>query len=384
MAPCKSSAQLSLSNLHSKYKHKLNTLLAIFLLLLLPTISSGEVFVSPILGADVVQQYYEVSPGQSVIVKLPGKGSPKDSYKITISATNEIYKDITAYLVDEENLRLFQQGYSYQGNGYQRATAPFVIQGSSQTQGSQYLILDNSYAGFISKKLYVDIEASFQLEPIAQRKLMSSFSGLYAKLKQNLTFPSFNIHVKPCGHVNAYSESFGTGDIHYCTEMITNLFRANNEGAFYFVFYHEAGHSLLGLWGIPGNNNEDIADEFATYILMSGGQVGLAMIDRSLEFWKNKDSAAEARGMLENGDRHSLSVQRIRNIQENVRNGIPFMNRWNQLLYPHSTTEFLERVVRNPKPGDNAKLAKNILAQRYKSVASDSLPDASTRGFLSN
>lgn len=336
------------------------------ILFCLTQVSSAEVFVSPVMNTDATRQDYVVGPGQYVVVPLPGKGSPRDSYRITINATNAIYKDITAYLVDDANARLFQQGYQYRGLGYEKAMAPFVIQGTTQTAGPHYLILDNSFAAFISKKLNISIEASLPLDPSDQQKLSSSFSAMYTSLKQNLTFPDFNIRVEPCGQVNAFSETFGSGDIHYCTEMITNILGTNNQGAFIFIFLHEVGHSLLGLWGIPGNNNEDIADEFATYIMMSGGPNGYAMLDRSMEFWQNRDSAAEAMNMVKNGDRHSLSIQRIRNIKENVQRGTAFIQRWNQLLYPHSTTGALERIAQNPKHGEDDKLARSILEQRNK------------------
>ena len=340
-------------------------LLAIILIFMMP-FSMAEVFVSPVLSIEPIKQDYVVAPGRYVVVPLPGKGSLNDSYRITINANNAIYKDITAYLVDATNLRLFEQGYQYRGIGYQRAMAPFVIQGGTQTAELHYLVLDNRFAAFIAKKLKLTIEASLTLDQANRQAIEKAFASAYLGLKQNLIFPDFNIRVEPCGQVNAYSETFGSGDIHYCTEMISHAFSNNNQGAFVFILLHEVGHSLLGLWGIPGNNNEDIADEFATYIMMSGGPSGYAMLDRSLEFWQNRDSTAEAMNMLKNGDRHSLSIQRVRNIKENIQRGVSFIKRWNQLIYPHSTTEALNKVIQNPKHGDDVDLARSILAQRSK------------------
>jgi len=340
-------------------------LVAIILIFMVP-FSMAEVFVSPVLNTEPIRQDYVVAPGRYIVVPLPGKGGLNDSYRITINANNAIYKDITAYLVDATNLRLFEQGYQYRGIGYQRAMAPFVIQGGTNTAEPHFLILDNRFAGFIAKKLHLNIEASLGLDEANRQVLEKAFIGAYDGLKQNLIFPDFNIRVEPCGQVNAYSESFGSGDIHYCTEMISHTFNNQNKGAFTFILLHEVGHSLLGLWGIPGNNNEDIADEFATYIMMSGGPSGYAMLDQSLDFWKNRDSAAEAMNMLKSGDRHSLSIQRIRNIRENIQRGTSFINRWNKLIYPHSTTEALRKIIQSPKHGDDVGLAQNILEQRNK------------------
>lgn len=199
-----------------------------------------------------------------------------------------------------------------------------------------------------------------------QQKIETVFSNLYALLKSKFIFPDFNIRVEPCGQVNASSDTFGNGDIHYCTEMISQLSKTNNQGAFAAIFFHEAGHSLLGLWGIPGNNNEDIADEFSTYILMSSGPSGYALLDRSLEFWQNRDSVQEAQNMLVNGDRHSLSIQRVRNIKENMQKGDSFIRRWNQLIYQHATDETLNKIAKNPSYGDDANLAQGVLDQRQR------------------
>lgn len=326
--------------------------------------SSAEVFVSPKMSTDAITQDYVLPPGKYLVINLPGKGEIDDSYKISVNALNAVYKDVTAFLVDESNLALFKQGQMYRGVGLQKGIAPFVIEGSTQTSGAHYLILDNSYAAFISKKLQVSIQAQFTLSDIEQKKIKDIFSNSYLSLKSQYLFPDFNIHVEPCGQVNAFSESFGSGDIHYCMEMISHVMQTNNQGAFFAIFLHEVGHTLLGLWGIPGNNNEDIADEFSTYSLMSSGPSGYALLDRSLEFWQGRDSNAEAMNMLKSGDRHSLSIQRMRNIKENMQRGVDFIKRWNQLLYLHETPEALNKIINNPQYGDDVVLARNILSQR--------------------
>lgn len=332
--------------------------------LFLPLTAFAEVIVSPVMATDKLLNNYVIQAGTMQTIPLISKGTAEDSYRIKIEATNAIYKDITAYIVDQQNLYLYQAGQPFRGMGYQKAVAPFTIQGSTHTTGSKFLILDNRYAAIISKKINISIEARFPLDTAEQEKIRQSFEQLYTSLQKNLVFPNFNIRVEPCGQVNAFSESFGTGDIHYCTETISNLARSNNQGAFAAIFYHEVGHSLLGLWGIPGNNNEDIADEFATYILMSSGPSGYALLDRSLEFWQNRDSVAEAQNMLINGDRHSLSIQRVRNIKENMRQGDAFIKRWNNLIYQHYAEEALNRVIANPTYGDDVTLAESIVKQR--------------------
>lgn len=324
----------------------------------------AQVTVSPVMALDQQVSNFVVNAKSMQVIPLPTSGSHQDAYRIKIDASNAIYKDITAYILDQKNLLMYQSGQTFSGLGYQKAIAPFIIQGSIPFKGPKFLILDNRYASIIAKKVNITIEAKLPLTSSQQQKTQQSFEELYANLKKKLIFPDFNIRVEPCGQINAFSDSFGSGDIHYCTETISYLSRTNNAGAFTAIFLHEVGHSLLGLWGVPGNNNEDIADEFATYVLMSSGPNGYALLNRSLEFWEGRDTSAEIQNMLTSGDRHSLSVQRIRNIKENMQRGEAFIKRWNTLIYPHVTEEALNAIVQNPSYGDNVALAEKIISER--------------------
>ena len=213
------------------------------------------------------------------------------------------------------------------------------------------------------QKVNYTLEAKFEASVEQRENTKKLFSNMYAGLKKDLIFPDFNIYIEPCGNANASSETL-TGNIHFCSEMIDLLAKNNNEKAFLGIFLHEVGHSLLALWGIPGNNNEDIADEFATYSLMSEGPNGYAYLDATLQFWQNRNSAVEALNMLQNGDRHSLSIQRMRNIKENMLTGEAFIKKWNRLIYDHHTDEALSDVIKKPMPGADTGLATKILAQR--------------------
>jgi len=168
---------------------------------------------------------------------------------MSISSNNAVYKDITAYLVDADNLSLFKSGQQFQGIGFQKKVAPFTIQEVTKTLGQYYLILDNSYARFIQKKMRVSIKAVFQMDSIAQQAMKTTMENFYAALKKGLVFPDFNIYVEPCNQTNAFSESFGSGAIHICTEIIDHFHKTNNKGAFAFIIFHELGHSVLGLLG---------------------------------------------------------------------------------------------------------------------------------------
>ena len=325
--------------------------------------SNAEVFVSADMTTDPVSQSMTVNAGSYLAIPLPSTSNLNDYYKITINTNNAVYRDLTAFIVDDENLTSFKQRYQYRGIGYSKAQTPFILQGSINSPNQKYLIIDNRYAALINKKVSYTLEAKFQASEEQRENTKKLFSKMYTSLKKDLIFPDFNIYVEPCGNANASSETV-TGNIYFCSEMMDLLAKNNNEKAFLGIFLHEVGHSLLGLWGIPGNNNEDIADEFSTYMMMSAGPNGYAYLDATLQFWQNRNSAAEALNMLKNGDRHSLSIQRMRNIRENMLTGEAFIKRWNRLIYEHHTDEALNEVIDKPMPWADVELAAKILSQR--------------------
>lgn len=327
------------------------------------TSAFSSINVSPYKATEKRTTYYKIPPKKYVAIPLPSTNSTDNHYKIEVTSKNQTYKDITAYLVDENNLRLFKNGNDYKGIGYSRAKAPFSIKGSTNTVGQKFLILDNSHANFITKKIEVSIQAIIPLHPKASEKIEEALSNLYTSLKKVLIFDDFDINVRPCGTVNAFSE-IKTGNIYLCTELIDNIFKNDNFEALTFIIFHELGHSLFNIWNLPGGNNEDMADEFATFILLLGGAEGEDVLQKSLSYWKNRDPKAEAMNMIKYGDRHSLSIQRMRNIQENIKNKDDFLEKWNTFIYPHMTTKVLQDIIDNSLPQANIPLAKSILTKR--------------------
>jgi len=350
---------------------------------MIATSSYAEVIVSSSASTEQTRVHYDIGPRHYVAIPLPSSNTKDDKYSLKVVARNAVYKDITAYLVDEQNLRLFKQGQAYRGLGYSRVITPITITGSTQTVGQKYIILDNSYAGFITKKMDVYITATLPVDKKTSQELKDKFTKMYEALKSGFIFTDFNIHIEPCGQVNAFSESSTTGDIHLCTELFDNVAKSNNPGALTFIFLHELGHTLLGLWKLPGNHNEDIADEFATYIMLQGGASAGIQLDRSLDFWRNRDTNAEAANMIVNGDRHSLSIQRIRNINEDIRNAREFSMRWSRLIYPHMTTQGLQDIIKHPTEYSNVDLAKSILKKRGVAIPEVEKTGNSTQARLS-
>lgn len=168
-------------------------------------LASAEVYVASTMATDPVQQSTIVLAGKYEVIQLPGMGSANDFYKITMNTKNAVYRDVTAFIVDEENLISFKQGYRYSGLGYSKAPTPFVIEGSLSSTGKKYLLIDNTYAALIKKKIDFTVESKFELDQAQQEKIKNFFSAYYAGLKKNLIFPDFDIHIEQCGKANAFS-----------------------------------------------------------------------------------------------------------------------------------------------------------------------------------
>jgi hypothetical protein len=137
--------------------------------------------------------------------------------------------------------------------------------------------------------------------------------------------PRFKVQVKPCGVSNAFSNP----DIVICTELLAELIEKDLALALYPILFHELAHSLLYLWDLPGYDNEDVADEFATVFL---SRLKLDVLGDYLKWLELNDSVTEAVLQLTQGDRHTLSVQRARNMRSALANSDELTRRWGKLL----------------------------------------------------
>ena len=145
--------------------------------------------------------------------------------------------------------------------------------------------------------------------------------------------PQLNVNIAPCGTTNAFS----TPNIIICTELMADLSEKGVPKALHPILLHELAHSTLYLWELPGYDNEDIADEFAAMLLAKWSPEVLADY---ISWLNQQDSVSEAVAQLALGDRHSLSIQRARNMQKILDNPEPVMRRWDKLLAEHVRSKY--------------------------------------------
>lgn len=99
--------------------------------------------------------------------------------------------------------------------------------------------------------------------------------------------PTFTVSLKPCGYQNAYSDPNAV----ICSELFAEFFEKQLIGAVYPIMFHEVAHTLLQLWGLPGYDNEDIADSFAAASLATTMP---DYMDEFIKWLELQDSVKEA------------------------------------------------------------------------------------------
>ncbi len=261
---------------------------------------------------------------------------------------------IQTWLVDLNNFQLFKAGQAF--NTWQGASPQITQQGSyaftAPATGVYYLVLDNR-VNLSGRNMTLRVERRTTVPNARTSALREAFEQRYEALQRAFIFPDFDIHVKSCGLSNAFSDP----NITMCTELLDEVQREGVPAAELFVFYHEVGHSLLNLWRYPGHDNEDIVDEFATAILMMTDQQDVAL--QAAQWWASKDSQAEVGTQLLVDDRHSISVQRARNILNWLNREDEMLLRWMSFLVPNLTDAVLEDVATGTaETADQAWLVK--------------------------
>lgn len=246
-----------------------------------------------------------IAPSQYRILPI-GSLTTGDALAIDVAVSNKVYNDITACIVNEVELANYRSGGACRG--FIKARTPLRLQGRAQTSGEHYLILDNGYAAFITKTASVQVTTNRRLTPDDILRLSNVFESVRAQMERTFERADFNIFVKPCGMSNAFSEN-SSADITMCTELIHELLQQGDPGSLFAVLLHEYGHSLLNKWGEPGASEEDMADQFATAMLLRGGDNGRRMLQSWIGFWLKKDSRQEAEIQLSRNMTHTRRIQ---------------------------------------------------------------------------
>ncbi|HKB83444.1 MAG TPA: DUF4344 domain-containing metallopeptidase [Burkholderiales bacterium] len=332
-------------------------LLAIFSL----SVASAEVMVDPTMIRVTPKRAINIKPQDFAILEI-ANFETEDPIAVDVQVLNDVYKDLSAYIVDAPNAALARQKLRFEPlAGVTRKISPFRFMTKAQVSGPHYLILDNRFANVIEKRVVFQTGYLVKLADDQRASIKADFDKLYVGLKSTFNFKDFNIHIKSCGQSNAFSTT-ETGDVTICSELMHEM--AERKGALNAVILHELGHTLLNLWGYPNYGNEDDADQFAVVRLLRAGDRGKQALYEWMQWYAERDTRAEVAQMISAGDTHALSVQRIRNIQAAIQSSDALIQRWNTVLYPNMTTTALNAIVANPTSFDNVDAAKKELSRR--------------------
>lgn len=306
-----------------------------------------------------IDERIDVQPGKFVRIPLPVKAPALLDVRVTLG--NAVFNDLNVYVCDEDSLRRFAQRLANGCRGVNKGRGVIQFRQAIKGPGTHYLVLDNSYAMMIRKKATANVTATVSLPPDSAKQLQVAFDTAQKKISELFAVPEFNIAVRPCGQMNAFS-SGQRGDITLCSELFLGLLAEGLQGALEAILFHELAHTLLNVWGLPNYDNEETADEFALVMLFWQGQQQSAL--DWIRYFSKHDSRMEAAYQLQHGDRHPLSVQRVRNIERILKRPRPVVQRWNRLVYPHLSEKGLRSIIDKPGHYGDRELARQELANR--------------------
>jgi putative metallopeptidase DUF4344 len=263
------------------------------------------------------------------------------------------------WLVDAVNYQLFVAGQQFQ---YFTGTSGSIRGGAKYTfqvpeANVYYLVLDNSRAWRLPRNVQLYVYAKLP-EPTPQQ----IFNTMYDALKEAFVFDDFQLSIQHCGLENAFSDP----NITICTELVESLRDQNLDQALAFILFHELGHTFLRSWAQPGWDNEDMADEFATALLVMGKEDQTAL--SAAQWWASRTSEQEALAKLWLDDRHTVSPQRARNIIRWVNQPDELTRRWLRVLIPNMQTAALEKALDDADPRIDKALVRGELAKRQLST----------------
>jgi hypothetical protein len=225
------------------------------------------------------------------------------------------------------------------------------------TTGDYYLVLDNRGSAE-PRTARLTIRASSGSRQGTAEVTLTAFEE---SLRRLFVFEPFPIRVKRCGVPQAFA---GPSGIVLCTEYAERLARVLGDrakDAVLFTLFHELGHVLLAQWKYPAFDNEEVADEFATAVMIMLGQG--ARVRAKAEFFAKNASAAEALAKQLRDDRHPISAQRARNLLRWL-DDPNLVRKWQPLFVPRMQTAILRRLLASPPVWADRELIERTLATR--------------------
>ncbi len=238
---------------------------------------------------------------------------------------------------------------------------------TTPSAGHYYVVLDNRLAA-VSRRINLTVRAAPGKSggPIAGGRSAAAEEVLLkfeAQLNRIFVFEPFPIHVRHCGVPVAFVHDAG---IVMCAEYAKKLYKTLGDkyrasDALLFTLFHEVGHVLLKQWQYPFHDNEEVADEFATAVMVMLDQRKRVLA--KAEYFAANPSISEILAKAFKDDRHPLSVQRARNIRRWAEDP-NLVRKWQSIFVPHMQTALLEQLQQQPTSWTDLDLVEKELASR--------------------
>jgi hypothetical protein len=332
-------------------------IVALLVFALYPLRAEAGGFVADEMRLEVASDYVKTKAGRFSFIEL-GNAPIGGVYQVDARARNKVYDDVNIYICSKRDFELFRANQQNGCRGRNKGKGQINFTTRIESAGHHFLVIDNTHSLLVTKIVDVRVAVLAKMPPDLKQSLQKILNQASEEIQSNFQVKEFDFRIEPCGTKNAFSKNV-TGDITICSELFFDLTKRKLPGALQGVIYHELGHTLLNLWGLPGWDSEETVDEFAIVMLYWGGVQEKAL--DWINFYAAKDSGAEAANMLRNDVRHPLSVQRIRNAKRILNDPREVISRWNKLLYPRMTKMGLQQLMEtSPKYVDKALMQEYL------------------------
>jgi hypothetical protein len=321
---------------------------------ILVTICLWALSLSSVAADGLVSLNVNIPPGKWKGIRL--RNLPKDAgVAVQVVSSGEI----VVALVDSKGYQRFSETSRPLFLGQVEKKLAFAV--SIPAKGDYFVVLDNR-SGKEPRMVTVTVRAARAGagQTKAAEEILRKFEQ---QLHQLFVFDPFPIGIQQCGAPKAFVDTSG---IVLCAEYVQHLYdilkdQERTKDALSFSIFHEVARMLLSKWNHPFSANEEVADEFATVLMVMLNQK--ERVIAIAEYFVKNPSASETLLNLFRDDRHPLSVQRARNILSWVRDP-QLAHKWQKLLVPHMQTTLLKRLQQQPTPWTDLPLVEKELFER--------------------
>jgi putative metallopeptidase DUF4344 len=273
-------------------------------------------------------------------------------------------KNLNIFLIDKNNFYQLSQNraFSYFKGASAGAKKIFKYSFPVSKSGEYYLVLDNRNALLLPRKINSEVYRVAKNKTARHSKEKEILEEMYyGFLKKLFIFNDFDVSLRVCGFENAFSNP----NVTLCRELDYANDSKNISAATTLIMFHEFGHSLMNIWGMPAYDNEDLADEFAVVLALFGNKV--KAVSDGIKFWENHHLKEDVSKKYLKDDRHALSIQRARNIVGWIKNRNNVLQRWQNQLVSHMTNEALFKLNDSSEPWVNHNVvSKEIESRNFK------------------